>query len=93
MNWDRVEAARQRGKALFAIAGFAILVAVLLLIPGPQSFQTMPQGDGPNVAGIPTSLLVPAVGIGGVLFGLAWMWRIYKAPTKHEGAHWRFRDH
>jgi hypothetical protein len=34
-----------------------------------------------------------AIGIGGVIFGLAWMWRIYKAPTKYEDrAHWRYRE-
>jgi hypothetical protein len=33
-----------------------------------------------------------AVGIGGVIFGLAWMWRLYKAPMKYEGARWRYRD-
>jgi hypothetical protein len=87
MNWERVDAARRRGRALLAVAGFAIVVAVLLLIrpPGEPSF-----GPEPPLA----SILIPrAIGIAGVLFGLAWMCRLYKAPTKHEGAHWRFRDH
>jgi hypothetical protein len=92
MNWDRVEAARQRGKMLFAIAGFAILVAVLLLIAGPRFGDPMISTPR-HEEQIPTSLMPYAIGFGGVLFGLAWMWRIYKAPTKHEGAHWRFRDH
>ena len=45
-----------------------------------------------NVAGIPTSMRVPAIGIAGVLFGLAWIWRIYRAPTKNDEALWRYRD-
>jgi len=36
--------------------------------------------------------LTVAVGIFGVLVGLAWMWRIYRAPMRYQGAHWRFHD-
>jgi hypothetical protein len=32
------------------------------------------------------------IGVAGALFGLAWMWKIYKGPTKYEGARWRYRD-
>ena len=50
------------------------------------------RGQGPGVLGIPFTTLTLAVGVFGVLVGLAWMWRIYRAPTKVEGAHWRFHD-
>jgi hypothetical protein len=74
------------------VAGFAILLAFLLPIFTPRSLGDNRAG-GPEVAGIPTSMLLPVIGISGVLFGLAWMWRIYKVPTKYESAHWRYRDH
>ena len=44
------------------------------------------------MVGIPFYTLTLAVGVLGVLVGLVWMWRIYRAPTKVEGAHWRFHD-
>jgi hypothetical protein len=88
MNWDRVDAARRRGRALFAIAGFAIFIAVLLLIGAP-SF-TDPSFGPPQPAW--STLLTIGIGIAGVLFGLASMWRIYKAPTKYASATWRYRD-
>jgi uncharacterized membrane protein len=47
---------------------------------------------GPGVMGIPFTTLTLAVGVLGVLVGLTWMWRIYRAPTKVEGAHSRFHD-
>ena len=93
MNWDRVERARRRGRALLAIAGFAIVLLVPLYLAAPRAIEPMFGGESPSFAGIPTSILLPTIGIGGVFFGLAWMWRLYTAPTKDEGAHWRFRDH
>ena len=53
--------------------------------------QVLP--DGLHLSRFATPTVFTAIGIGGVMFGLAWMWRIYKAPTKYEGAHWRFHDH
>jgi hypothetical protein len=49
--------------------------------------------DGLHLSRFVTPTVLTAIGIGGVIFGLAWMWRIYKAPTRYEGAHWRFHDH
>jgi uncharacterized membrane protein YgdD (TMEM256/DUF423 family) len=38
--------------------------------------------------------LPAAAGFGGMLFGLGWMIRIYRAPAEGaRGATWRFRDH
>jgi hypothetical protein len=91
MDWHRISVARARAKGMFMIAGFAILMPVLLWIAGPR-FSGGASG-GPRVeAGFPISDLLTAIGIGGVLFGLAWMWRIFKAPTKYDGAIWRYRD-
>jgi len=46
----------------------------------------------PPASGMPIDL-VGLVGVFGVLIGFAWMWRIYRAPTRFEGAHWRLHDH
>jgi len=86
MNWERVAAARAAAQSLLLFAGLLNYFAMSGLIAAPAS--TGP-GDAPNIAGIPSSLL----GLGGMLVGLAWMWRIYRAPTRFEGAYWRFRDH
>ena len=89
MNWDRVAAARHRARSLFLVAGFAILVTVLLTVVGP--FHDPWIGSN-RVQSFGVGDLSMWIGIAGVLFGLAWMWRIYKAPTKYEGARWRYRD-
>ena len=87
MNWERVEAARQRGRSLL------VLVCVLIAAVG---FGLIAQpAIGPSelaVAGFPISSLLTVIGLVGMLIGLAWMWRIHRAPTKDRGAHWRFRD-
>jgi hypothetical protein len=92
MNWERVESVRWWARSMFVIAGIAIAAAVLLP-------TTLPRGPTPmfehtvHVAGIPASTLMMAIGIGGVIFGLAWMWRIYKSPTRYnDSALWRYRD-
>ena len=41
MNWDRVEAARQRGKALFAIAGFATPLIAAAAMSGSSVLVTL----------------------------------------------------
>ena len=87
MNWDRVQAARQRGRALLLLAGILVLVPVLVgwFVPAEPLLGDMrpPGWDLPP----------KAIGFLGMLFGLAWMWRIYKAPTKTDGGPWRYRDH
>ena len=86
MNWERVRTARQRGRALLLLGGMLFVVPVLLgwFVPAEPMFGYVrpPWWDLPK-----------AIGFFGMLFGLAWMWRIYKAPTKYEGACWRYRDH
>jgi hypothetical protein len=49
--------------------------------------------NGLHLSRFATPTVVVAIGIGGVIFGLACMWRIYKAPTEYEDrARWRYRD-
>jgi hypothetical protein len=118
MNRDRIKAARNQARALFVVAGLAIVFVPFYWVtapawtgPGfssePPSWSTLALGiagvmfelaaelvpNGLHLSRFATPTVVTAIGIGGVMFGLAWMWRIYKAPTKYEGAHWRFRDH
>ena len=67
-----------------------VAVPVLWFIVGPA----YPGGwsEEQAVIGIPISALLVAKGFAGMLIGLAWMWRIYRAPTRTESATWRYRD-
>ena len=92
MDWDRIENARNRARSIFAIT-FVVIALVVFAASTPGSGKgPILSRPGPGVLGIPIDTLTLAVGVFGVLFGLAWMWRIYRAPTKVEGAHWRFHD-
>ena len=46
----------------------------------------------PDIATIPISRLVLLLAFGSMLFGIAWMWRIYRAPTAFDTPRWRYRD-
>ena len=93
MDWDRIENARNRARSIFAIT-FVVIALVVFAASSPRSHGSGPMvgQPGPGVMGIPFTTLTLAVGVLGVLVGLTWMWRIYRAPTKVEGAHWRFHD-
>ena len=92
MDWDRIENARNRARSIFAITFVVIsLVAFSGSAPASQGPSPMFEKE-PGVLGIPSSTVTLAVGVIGVLIGLAWMWRIYRAPMKVEGAYWRFSD-
>jgi hypothetical protein len=85
MDWDRVEAARQRGRSLLVLVCVLIAAVAFGLVAEPATIGGM-------LAGIPISSLPTAIGLVGMFIGLAWMWRIHRAPTKDKGAQWRFRD-
>jgi hypothetical protein len=36
---------------------------------------------------------VTLVGALGFVIGYIWMWKLYRSPTRYEGAHWRSHDH
>jgi hypothetical protein len=62
------------------------------LLTGLLLFVAAPQGMGGFFGEPPlTAYLVPAVGVAGVLVGLAWMIRIYRGP-RDEPPRWRYRD-
>jgi hypothetical protein len=85
MNWERVEAVRWWARSLLVIASIVIVAPVFLWITAPAFTHDAP---GPTIAGVP----IEVYGYAGMLFGMAWMWRIYRAPTKAETARWRYRD-
>jgi hypothetical protein len=91
MDWDRFHVARRSARSVLAVGVLATIFAALWFIAGPNYPGPM-FGDFRPIEQVRLATLLPALGVGGVVFGLAWMWRIYKAPTK-DGAHWRFRDH
>jgi uncharacterized membrane protein len=90
MNWNRVRAARRLAKGMFLAAGLLILVAVFYFVAAP-SFSGGTYEEQ-TIATVPLSVLVTAIGFGGVLFGLGWMWRIWRAPTRFDEPRWRYRD-
>ena len=98
MDWERIESARARARFMLAIPWFVI--AFLVLVPtsepsfGPTLVLTTSGFEAsPPAPGIPIDQVLLAVGVFGMLIGFAWMWRIYRAPTRFEGARWRFHDH
>jgi hypothetical protein len=92
MNRERVRRARWWARSLLGIAGLAIAVPVFLGIASPR-FVDPTFGPPPPPEVILLSALVSVIGIGGVIFGLVWMWRIYRGPTQYnDRALWRYRD-
>lgn len=92
MSRTDVAAARVVARFLLLIGALAPLAVLVLFALGPQAMGGCFGCDTPAVAGIPTDVFIPIMGIAGVLFGLAWMWRIYRAPTRFLEARWRYRD-
>jgi hypothetical protein len=90
MDWDRVYAARRWARSVFAVAWIAIVLAVPFASTGPGD-PTL--GFIPSAEQVLFSWLLSGIGIGGVVFGLVWMWRIYRAPTRVDSARWRYREH
>ena len=90
MNWERVESVRWWARSLLVIAGILIVTPVFLWVSAPRFIGGMDTDR--TAADILISDLPTVIGFAGMFFGLAWMWRIYRAPTKSDGALWRYRD-
>jgi len=91
MNWERVDSARRWGRLMLGIPWFAMGFVVFLWLAAPASrFSNRRDTAGGFLGLIDYVTLVGAVGW---LIGYVWMWRLYRAPTKLERAHWRFHDH
>ena len=91
MNWDRVEIARRRAQGLLLLAAMSFPVTVFLYLAAPSFSHGIGYVE-PDIATIPISTLLTVVALGGMLFGLTWMWRIYRAPTAFDTPRWRYRD-
>jgi hypothetical protein len=89
MNWDRVARARLQARGLLLIAVAAVGFVALLWVASP-TFMGGPAEPAP--VNVPATLMVVAAGLG-LVFGLVWMWRIYRAPTQFDEGRWRYRGH
>lgn len=68
----------------FAAAVVTILFAIRLITSAPILFDDQPPER---------LLLLNGAAIAAMLFGLAWMIRIYRAPLRHDAkAYWRYHD-
>jgi hypothetical protein len=77
-NRQRVNAAWALALSLFFAAAFVLASFALLWV----SF--------PRFVGVDLPLVI---GVGGVLIGSVWIWRISNATAKYEGrSRWRYRD-
>lgn len=86
MSWTRIAAARRLARIMLLVAGLLTAVAGVLVVQSPVVF-----GGTGIVPHLPTAL-TPALGLAGMLVGLGWMWRLYRAPTTFEASRWRYRD-
>ena len=93
MNWKRVQASREAARGLLALAVTLIVLAVFLAFTAPLSRGGLFHREPETIASIPISTSVFGVALGAMLIGLAWMWRIYRAPSRYDRAIWRYRDH
>jgi hypothetical protein len=93
MNWERIELARARARFMLAIPWLAIGFVVFLWVAAPAS--SWRGSNRPDNAGGLLGLIdyVTLAGAFGFVIGYVWMWKLYRAPTRFEGAHWRFHDH
>ena len=78
MNRQRVNAAWALALSLFFAAAFVLAFFALMWVSFPHFFS----------ANLPL-----VIGVGGVLFGYAWIWRIFNATAKYDArSRWRYRD-
>ena len=89
MDWERVGAARRRARIVLIVTGVILAVPALLWLAQPEFAGGPPEGAATFP---PVALAVLGIGLAGILIGAAWMWRIYRAPTRDDEARWRYRD-
>jgi hypothetical protein len=86
---ERVKAARWLARAELLVGFASVLLFAFLFLAAPW----FTGGAGPSESWIlrqaPTALAV--VGIMGVVLGLVWMVRIYRADPEPSERYWRFR--
>jgi hypothetical protein len=92
MDWERVASARRWGRLMLGIPWLALGFVVFFWVAAPS--QQWQGSNRPDNAGGLLGLIdhVTLVGALGFVSGYVWMWKLYRAPTRFEGAHWRFHD-
>src|SRR5215207_342268 len=104
MNRERIDSARRRARFMLAIPALAIAFLAFAAVAAP-SFSEPLFGCAPPVltisgivancrgapTGIPLDMIPGAGGALGLRVGCDWMWTLYRAPMRFEGAHWRFQ--
>jgi NADH:ubiquinone oxidoreductase subunit K len=80
---------RRAARALIAAAVFVMVLPLALFLAGPQTTGGMQRSSA--IADI-VSFLVIGCGVGGMLLGLAWIIRIYRADPEPDESSFRFRD-
>jgi hypothetical protein len=77
----------------FMLAAGVIATALVVLAAGVAVAwsQDCFSCDYPAVLGLPSGVLLPAIGVALALFGLVWMIRIFRGPRDEPPA-WRHRD-
>jgi hypothetical protein len=86
-SFARARRGRRMAKEIFAAAWLTILLAAFLTVaapPGPQPLSVPPAEplrSGPTL-----------LGLSGIVIGLIWMWRIFRADPEAGAPPWRHRD-
>jgi hypothetical protein len=76
----------QRGRAY---AKAELILAVLIVIGGAFLYVAQPARSTPMSGPDPMPILI--IGIAGVVIGLGWMIRIYRADPEPDQGAWRYR--
>ena len=94
MDWERVDSARRRARFILAIPWLGVGFLMFKWAAAPSFTEPSfggNRGEPAYMPGIPLSA-VEVVGALRFVIGYVWMWKLYRAPTRFEGAHWRFHD-
>jgi hypothetical protein len=90
VSWTRIAASRRRARSILLVG--AVATAAGIVAQGAMAARGPCFGcDDGRIAGLPASLVIPVVAIAVMLAGLAWMWRIYRAPAVFRETRWRYR--
>ncbi len=92
MDAETVREARIIGRILLVIGGLAIVAPVVWWVISPITSHVMVDADQPGVLGAALGDVIIFGAFGAALLGLAWMWRIHRAPMRTDAPTWRYRD-
>ena len=86
-SFARARRGRRMAKEIFAAAWLTILLAAFLTVAAPAGSQPLGVPPAEPLRSGPTLL-----GLGGIVIGLIWMWRIFRADPEAGAPPWRHRD-